>query len=136
MSSWIFNVSKDGDSKASVGSLFQCLTTVAGKRIFHMREGNFLYINLCQFVPVVSCPVPRNHLKSAFIFLLLLISYLHTLIKSSLNFFFSRLNSPCSFRLFSYGRYSTPLVIFVALCWACSHVSMVLSYWGVQNWTQ
>ena len=34
------------------------------------------------------------------------------------------------------GRYSSPLIIFVALLWNCSENSMSFLCWGPQNWMQ
>lgn len=78
VSSWIFNVSKGGNSKTSVGNLFHCLPSLAGRTIFLTYKENFLYVNLCQFVPIASCPVSGNHWQeSALVFLFVLICYSH-----------------------------------------------------------
>lgn len=39
-----------------------------------------------------------------------------------------------SLSLFLYKRCSTPLIIFLALHWTLSNVSMSSLYWGVENW--
>ena len=49
---------------------------------------------------------------------------------------FCRLNSPSSLSLSSYVRYSSPLVVLVALHWTLSSSSMSLLYWAAQKWTQ
>lgn len=47
---------------------------------------------------------------------------------------FSRLNSLSSLSLSSCERCSSPFIIFAALYWSLSTVSMSLLYWGAQNW--
>lgn len=61
MSSWIFNVSKDGDIKASGGYLFQCLTTLAGKRIFYMCECSlYQFMSVCTRCLLLCPQEPLN----------------------------------------------------------------------------
>lgn len=52
------------------------------------------------------------------------------------NLLFTRLNHPSSLSLFSQGSGSSPLMIFVAIYWTLSSMSVSLFYQGVQNWTQ
>lgn len=54
--------------------------------------------------------------------------------KILLSLLFSRLNSPS--HRFLIEKWSRPLIIFVALCWALSRMSMSLLYCRAQNWTQ
>ncbi|KAK4826848.1 hypothetical protein QYF61_011716 [Mycteria americana] len=56
--------------------------------------------------------------------------------KTSLSLVSSRLNGPSSFSPSSYVRCYKPLIIFVALCWTLSSMSMSHLYWGAQHWTQ
>ncbi|KAM9591087.1 transmembrane protein 161B-like isoform 4-T6 [Morphnus guianensis] len=58
------------------------------------------------------------------------IRYLYGVIRSPLSLLFSRLNSPSSLNLSSYERYSSSFIIFLALHWTLSSMSM---YWGTQN---
>jgi len=41
------NISREGDSTASLGSLFQCSITLRGKKFFLMFRQNFLCLSLC-----------------------------------------------------------------------------------------
>lgn len=54
LSHWVLNVSMEGDSTISLGSLCQCLTTLLGKKriVFFCSDGHLNHL-----VPIVSCPV-------------------------------------------------------------------------------
>jgi len=41
------NISREGDSATSLGSLFQCSVTLRGKKFFPMCRWNFLCFSLC-----------------------------------------------------------------------------------------
>jgi len=43
----VLNLSREGDSTASLGSLFQCSVTLRGKKFFLMFRRNFLCFSLC-----------------------------------------------------------------------------------------
>ena len=43
----VLNISREGDSTASLGSLFQCSITLRGKKFFLMFRRNFLCFSLC-----------------------------------------------------------------------------------------
>jgi len=43
----VLNISREGDSTASLGSLFQGSVTLRGKKFFLMFRQNFLCFNLC-----------------------------------------------------------------------------------------
>ena len=47
MSRWVLNISREGDSTISLGSLFQCSVTLTVKNFFLMFIQNFLCSNLC-----------------------------------------------------------------------------------------
>jgi len=53
------NTSRDGDSTTSLGSLFQCLTTLSVKKCFLMSNLNLPWCNLRPF-PLVLSPVRRD----------------------------------------------------------------------------
>ena len=50
----ILNISREGDSTASLGSLFQCSVTLRGKKFFLMFSWNFLCFSLCPLPLVLS----------------------------------------------------------------------------------
>jgi len=54
LSRWVFNISREGDSTASLGSLFQCSVTLRGKKFFFMFRRNFLCFSLCPLPLVLS----------------------------------------------------------------------------------
>lgn len=51
------------------------------------------------------------------------------------NILLSRLNCPNSLCLSSEKRCFSPFIIFLALCWTVSSISMSLLYWRAQHWT-
>lgn len=59
-----------------------------------------------------------------------------SLIRSSLNFLFSRASRPSPLSLSSYERCSSLFIILQALCWMHSRSSRSLLSWTAQNWTQ
>ena len=50
----VFNISREGDSTTSLGSLFQCSVTLRGKKFFLMFRRNFLCFSLCPLPLVLS----------------------------------------------------------------------------------
>ena len=46
LSRWVLNISREGDSTTSLGSLFQCSVTLRGKKFFLMFRWNFLCFSL------------------------------------------------------------------------------------------
>ena len=63
-SKWFLNTFRDGDSTTSVGSPFQCLTTLAVKKCFLISNLNLPWHNLRPF-PLVLSPVRRDQPHSA-----------------------------------------------------------------------
>jgi len=58
LSSQGLNISKGGDSRASLGNLFQCLPCLQKKGVFFFMFGlNFLYFNLCLALSPFYSPV-------------------------------------------------------------------------------
>jgi len=56
-SRWVLNISREGDSTTSLGSLFQCSITLRGKKFFLMFRRNCLRLSWCP-LPLVLCPLP------------------------------------------------------------------------------
>ena len=56
----VLNISGEGDSTTSLGSLCQCSVTLRGKKFFLIFRRNFLCF---QFVPIAPCPVTGHHWK-------------------------------------------------------------------------
>ena len=54
MSRRVWNISREGDSTASLGSLFQGSVTLRGKKFFLMFSWNFLCLSLCPLPLVLS----------------------------------------------------------------------------------
>ena len=50
----VLNISREGDSTTSLGSLFQCSVTLRGKKFFLMFRQNFLCFSLCLLPLVLS----------------------------------------------------------------------------------
>jgi len=57
-SRWGLNISREGDSTASLGSLGQGSVTLRGKKFFLNVQ---LELPLLQFVPIAPCPVAGHH---------------------------------------------------------------------------
>jgi len=53
-SKWFLNTSRDGDSTTSLGSLFQCLTTLYVKKCFLISNLNLHWCNLRPFPLLLS----------------------------------------------------------------------------------
>jgi len=54
LSRWVLNISREGDSTTSLGSLFQGSITLRGKLFFLMFSWNFLCFSLCPLPLVLS----------------------------------------------------------------------------------
>ena len=65
MFSWVLNISKSGDSTTSLGSLFQCLTTLTVKKVFLMFKFNFTYFSLCPLLLLLSLVTTERRLTSS-----------------------------------------------------------------------
>ncbi|KAK4828289.1 hypothetical protein QYF61_024954 [Mycteria americana] len=63
MSTRPLNTSRDGDSTTSLGSLFQCLTTLLVKKFFLISNLNFPWCNLRPFPLVLSLVTWENPLQ-------------------------------------------------------------------------
>ena len=61
--SWrVLNISREGDSTAPLGSLFQCSVTLRGKKFFLMFRRNFLWPSLCPLPLVLSLDTTEKSL--------------------------------------------------------------------------
>jgi len=78
-----------------------------------------------QLLPIASCPGTGHQRKEpgSVFFAPSLQTHIH-IAKIPPSLLFSRLNSPRSLSLSSYVRCSSPLIIFVVLCWTLSSMSM------------
>ena len=54
LSRWVLNISREGDSTTSLGSLCQGSITLRVKKFFNVFRGNFLCFNLCPLPLVLS----------------------------------------------------------------------------------
>ena len=63
LSRWILNISREGDSTTSLGSLCQCSITLRVKKFFLTSVQ--LELPLLQFVPIAPCPVAEHHWKES-----------------------------------------------------------------------
>jgi len=61
-SSWVLNISREGDSTSSLGSLFQCSVTLKVKKFFLLLRWNSLYSHLCPLPLVLSLGTVENSL--------------------------------------------------------------------------
>lgn len=89
----------------------------------------FPYISLWPWLGATEKSLASFSLHSPF-------RYLWTLMMSPLSLLFSRLNSANSLSPSSQERCSSPLMVFVAVCWDHSSKSMPLLYWRTQHRTQ
>lgn len=121
-----------GNSISSVNHMLQRMTNHTVH--FCLRfKWNFLQFKLCTLP--LSHPLDTTEKTLSPSPLLLLTRHQSTLIKFPLSLL-SRLNSPSSLSLSSYFRYSSPLIIFLALQSTSSIKSMCLWYWEAWNWIQ
>jgi len=127
LSRWVLNISREGESTSSLGSLFQGSVTLRGKKFFLMFKWNFLCFSLCPF-PLVLLLAPLKRVWPHPLDIHPSDIYKHILGPLSA---FSRLNKPSSLSLSS-----SPLIILVALCWTLSSSSSSFLNWGAQNWTE
>jgi len=81
------NISREGDSTASLGSLGQGSVTLRGKKFFLLFSWNF---PLLQLVPIAPCPVTGHHWKESGP--VLLTPTLEIFIRSPRSLLFFRLN--------------------------------------------
>ena len=113
---------------------FQCLTTITLKNFFLISSLNLPYFSLKSFTLVLSQYILLKCLSPSL--LMPCFKYWKTALRSTQSFLFSRVNSPSSLSLSSYGRCSNPRTFFVACLWTSSSRFMFLLYWGLRIWTQ
>ena len=102
------------------------------ERVFPCVQIEFLCFNLCTLPLVLSLGTTEKSLSPSSSFLLA--RYLYTLMRFLLSLLFSRLNSPCSPRDFSYDKCCSPLIIFMALHWTLSCTRKPRTGCGAQMW--
>jgi len=112
MSRQLLSISKDGDSTAPLGNLCQSSITLPVERCFPVFRGKLLCFSLCSLPLVLSLGTSEISLAPSS--LTSPITYLYTLIISTLGHLIFRLNSLSSLSLSSCVRCSHP---FVLLCW-------------------
>lgn len=123
---WLLNLSKERNSTASLSNLCQCLVTVTVKRFSWCSEG----ITCISVVPAASGSVTGYHCKKPLSDLFS--PFLHVFIHINKAFSETSLllgDSPSSLSLSWYIRGSRPLILFWALHWTPSCMSMNVLYW-------
>lgn len=130
MSRWLLSISEHGDSRTSLGNLCQCMVTLTAKMFFIMFRWTFSVFDFVPLALVLSLGATEEKLPP------LSFSALQVLIRTPLSLISSRLTVPalsaCSHRRDA----PSPIIIFMALCWTLSRMSVSLLYWGAWNWTQ
>ncbi|KAK4831669.1 hypothetical protein QYF61_018636 [Mycteria americana] len=106
----LLNTSRDGDSATSLGSLFQCLTTLSVKKFFLISSLNLPWCNLRPFPLVLSLVTWEKRPTPA-------------LLQPP---FRELLNNPSSLSRSSQDLCSRPFTSFLALLWTRSSTSMSL----------
>ena len=127
-----FECFQEGPSTASLGNQFQCLTTLSVKNFFLISCLNLPSSSLKTFplfllvYALLKSPYPP-FLQAPFSYWEATIRYLQSLP-------FSSLKSPSYLSLSSQGRYSIPLITFMALLCTCSNNCMFFFCWEPQNY--
>jgi len=130
MSKQLLRIFRYEDSTTSLGNLFACSFTLTGEKCCFMFRRMLLCFSLCLLPPAM--PVDTTGKSLARLSLHPLFRHLYILMRLLLSLLLSRLNSPSSLSLPSYGTWSSPYIILVALLWAVSSSSILC--WGCQNW--
>ena len=60
LSRQVLNISREGDSTTSLGSLFQCSVALRGTKFFLMFRRNFLCLSLCPLPLVLSLGTEKS----------------------------------------------------------------------------
>lgn len=94
----------------------------------------YLYFHLCPLPFVLSVGTTEKSgslfsIPSHHVFIIHIVGFPPSLL-------FSMLNSSSSLSLYSYVIHFKPLIIFMALHWTHSSLSMSLLYWVDQTWSQ
>lgn len=127
MSHQVLSTSTDGDSTASLGNLFQRLSTLTIQSVFFCVQ---MEPHVFTSYPVRSCPGSSTTESGSFVFIP---SHRLFILIYKIPLKISGLKSPSSLGLSSHGRWSSPLIIFMTIHWTWPSISMshVL---GGQNW--
>ena len=143
LSRWVWNISREGDSTASLGSLYQCSVILRGKKFFLMFSWNFLCFSLCPLPLVLSLGTTGKSLAPS--------SwhppcrYLEALVRSPLSLLFSRLKdslghglcdtSPCT--LNSHVSFLASLSVWDPIPVERQDlllVEIIFCYWAPEGW--
>lgn len=124
-----------GDSTTSLGSPFQCLTTLTvGKK--NQQNNEISSSSVCARC-LLSCP--QAALRKVWFHLFhstcQLFIFIH-IDKIPLSLLLHRLKNPSSHSLSLYDRYPKTFIIFMVLWWTHSSMSLSLLHWGAHYWTQ
>lgn len=135
VSSWVLNISKNGDSTTSLGNLFWGSVTFSGKKKktnhkggFSMFKWNFPYFRWCALPLVLSLGNTKSLPTSS---LLPLVRYLHTLVRSPLSFFLLRLSQSLPYKRCSIPgvtldllQYCHVLLVLFCHCWVVMEITL------------
>ena len=133
-SSLAFNAPRDGASTASLGNLFQCVTTLGVKSYLLISNLNLPCPSLKPFPLVLSLSTLVNSLSTSCLYAPF--KYWKATMRSPQILLLSKQNKPSSLSLSSQERCSSPQIISVALLWTRSKSSTSFLYWGLQAWMQ
>lgn len=116
MSRQLLNISRDGDSTTSLGKLCQCSVTPTVKKCFLPHVFQFVPLPLVLSLDISEKSLALSSFHPPF-------GYLHTLMRSPLSLFISRLNSPIFLSLSPQKKCSSSLnILAMAFCWSWSNM--------------
>lgn len=102
-----------------------------------MLKCSVLYFTFCPLPLILPlCTTEKSVAQSSLPPPTIPIRCLYMLKRSLLSYLFWRLKKTSFPNLSSYVRCSNLLIIFVAVWWTCSSLSMSFLYWGAPKWTQ
>lgn len=111
---WILTMSENTDSTKSLGKAVTTFISPCSKKLFFLCLNRICSISIC--VPIASYSFTGHHWKqSGSIFVISSHQVIIHMGKIPMSLLFYRPTHPSSLGLFSYNRYSSPLISFVAL---------------------
>lgn len=129
----VLSISREVDSRTSLGSLFHCFL-IPKVKFFLIFRWTHLCLSLFPLHFVLSVVTTEKSLAPLSWHLPW--KHLCALLRSPLSFLFSRLDKPSSLSLSSQKRFSSALPMFIALHWTLSSNSLSFLNWGAQNWVR
>lgn len=111
------STSTDRDSTASLGNLFQRLSTLTTQSVFFCVQ---MEPHVFTSYPVRSCPGSSTTESGSFVFIP---SHRLFILIYKIPLKISGLKSPSSLGLSSHGRWSSPLIIFMTIHWTWPSIS-------------